>query len=354
MHRTLVVRLSKLNLTDSDHRYAVLEEPGIRRFMAESDSFYPADAANFTMAEQRTFYNRMCAHFRKPRPTAVAVEDRVCPGPGGPIPIRIYRPSPEAALPWLLYLHGGGFVVGGLDSHDDICAELADQSGLGVIAVDYRLAPEHRFPAAFDDCWAVLEALSNGSLGIEAHRIVIAGDSAGGNLAAALALRARDLGRPRLSGQILIYPGLGGDVSRGSFVEQADAPGLTTADVRYYKSVYVGPPEDPGHRSKLAYPLNETDYSALPPAFLVAAHWDPLRDDCVDYAARLTAAGVGVQVRHEPLLVHAFLRARHMSPAAAASFAAITEAARSLGHSGRLPPTETSPAVMARLDRATQ
>ena len=129
-------------------------------------------------------------------------------------------------------------------------------------------------------------------------------------------------------------------MTRGSFVEQATAPGLTTADVQYYRSVYVGPPENPGHRSKLAYPLNETDYAGLPPAFLVAAHWDPLRDDCADYAARLTAAGVAAQVRHEPLLVHADLRARHMSPAAAASFAATTEAVRSLGYSGRLPVVE--------------
>jgi acetyl esterase len=329
--------LSESNLSESGQRYAVLEEPGIRRFMAESDSFYPPDAVDLTMAQQRAFYERLCAHFRKPRPATIAVEDRGCPGPGGPIPIRIYRPSSKAALPWLLYLHGGGFVVGGLDSHDDICAELADRSGLGVVAVDYRLAPEHRFPAAFDDCWAVLQALGDGSLGMEADRIIVAGDSAGGNLAAALALRARDLGAPKLSGQILIYPGLGGDMSRGSFVEQANAPGLTTSDVRYYKSVYVGPPEDPGHGNKFAYPLNETDYAGLPPAFLVAAHWDPLRDDCVDYAARLTAAGVPALVRHEPLLVHAYLRARHMSEAAAASFAAITAAARALGHAGRLP-----------------
>jgi hypothetical protein len=116
-----------VRLNQSDQRYRMLEEPGIRRFMAESDSFFPPEAVDFTMAEQRAFYDRLCAHFRKPRPAGVAVEDRACPGPGGPIPIRIYRPSSEAALSWLLYLHGGGFVVGGLDSHDDICAELADQ-----------------------------------------------------------------------------------------------------------------------------------------------------------------------------------------------------------------------------------
>jgi acetyl esterase len=146
---------------------------------------------------------------------------------------------------------------------------------------------------------------------------------------------------------VLIYPGLGGDRTRGSYVEQAHAPGLTTADVQYYKSIYVGAPDDPNHRSKFAAPLNETGYAGLPPAFLVAAHWDPLRDDCVDYAARLTAAGVAAHVRHEPLLVHAFLRARHMSPAAAASFAAIAEAARSLAGSGTLPVT-AAPAAHER------
>jgi acetyl esterase len=346
-----VVRLSQAD------PYAVLEEPGIRRFMAESDSLYPADAVAFSMPEQRAFYHRLCAHFRKARPAGIAVDERTVAGPDGPIAVRIYRPSPEPALPALLYLHGGGFVVGGLDSHDDICAELAGRAGLAVVAVDYRLAPEHRFPAAFDDCWAVLAALAAGKLGLDPARLVVAGDSAGGNLAAALAMHARDLGGPRLAGQLLIYPGLGGDMSRGSYIEQAAAPGLTTADVAYYKSVYVGPPEAPSHRNKLASPLKETRYAGLPPAFLVAAHWDPLRDDCLDYAARLTAAGVAAQVRHEPLLMHAFLRARHMSPAAAASFAAIAEAARSLGRSGRLPMADTPmdpPGVMARLDQATQ
>ncbi|HUF45374.1 MAG TPA: alpha/beta hydrolase [Aestuariivirgaceae bacterium] len=320
-----------------DRTYAMLEEPGIRRFMAETERLFPADAVSFTMAEQRAFYDQLCAHFRKPRPPGVAVEDRDISGPDGPIPIRIYRPSTEPDLPVALYLHGGGYVVGGLDSHDDICAEIAAQAGLLVVAVAYRLAPEHRFPAAFDDCWAVLTAIAERELGFDTDRIVVGGDSAGGNLAAGLALRARDIGRPRLAGQILIYPGLGGDMSRGSHVEQAHAPGLTTDDVKYYRTVYVGPPDDPGHRSKFAYPLKETSYAGLPPAFLVAAHWDPLRDDCFDYAARLNAAGVAAQVRHEPLLVHAFLRARHMSKAAAASFAAIVEAARSLAWSGRLP-----------------
>src|SRR4029453_8969269 len=161
--------------------------------------------------------------------------------------------------------HGGGYVLGGLDSHDDICAEIASGGGVAVVAADYRLAPEHRFPPACEDCRAVrawIVAAGSGQ-GIDPARLVIGGDSAGGNLTAALALRAPDSGGPALAGQVLIYPGLGGDRRRGSYVEHANAPGLTTADTEYYRSVYIGPPDDPRHRSHLPHPLLETDYRGL-------------------------------------------------------------------------------------------
>jgi acetyl esterase len=240
---------------------------------------------------------------------------------------RRYRKLGIEDAPVLLYLHGGGFVVGGLDSHDDICAELCDGADIDVVAVRYRLAPEYPFPAAFEDGWEVLQAL-----GRTASRLIIGGDSAGGNLAAALAIKARDENGPKLAGQVLIYPGLGGDMSRGSYVSQAKAPGLSTTDVQYYRTVYKG------GGSKFSEPLRETNYAGLPPAFLVAAGLDPLHDDCFDYAAQLEAAKVPAQVRDEPLLVHAFLRARHMSRPARASFDAITEACASLANSGKLPP----------------
>ncbi len=322
-------------------RYAFLEEPGIRRFVIETEALYPADAVNFSIDEQRASYDRLCSHFRKPRPLGVEVDDGAVLGPAGPVPIRIYRRSEGFDGALLLYLHGGGFVLGGLDSHDDICAELCDRAYVTVVAVEYRLAPEHRFPAAFEDCLAVFNAIADGHMdfGLNPSRILIAGDSAGGNLAASLCLRLRDEGRRKPLGQILIYPGLGGDRSRGSYVQHANAPGLTTADTQYYKLVYVGPPDHPNHESKFAYPLKETNYRGLPPAFLVAAQWDPLRDDCFDYAHRLQTVGVVAQVRHESLLVHAFLRARHMSPAAAASFAAIVEAVKSLAETESLPGT---------------
>jgi len=308
-----------------EQKYAGLQDPGIRQFMIAGERFYPPDAVNFTMAEQRASYDRYCAHFRKPRPAGVTVSDFAV----GEVACRLYRTNGTPHPPVMLYLHGGSFVLGGLDSHDDICAEICDGADIAVVGVQYRLAPEHPFPAALDDGWAVLEYLAS-----RFPRIVVGGDSAGGNLAAALALKARDMGGPAISGQILIYPGLGGDMSRGSYVSQAEAPGLSTRDVAYYRSIYKGG----GH--KYAQPLRETDFSGLPPAFMVAAGLDPLHDDCETYEARLAAAGVPAHVRHEPLLVHAFLRARHMSEPAHDSFRAIVEAAFALAYHGSLPDDE--------------
>ncbi len=319
--------------------YPMLEDDGIRDFMVTTDRFYPPEALQAPAAEQRKYYNRLCAHFSQPHPHGITVHDLHVDGPGGPVPVRLYRPAAPAAPPVVFYVHGGGFVVGDLDSHDCICAELAAETGTAVIAAAYRLAPEHPFPAAFQDCRAVLAALPALATrhDLDATRLVIAGDSAGGNLTAALCMQARDTSGPPIRGQVLIYPGLGGDTTKGSYVQHANAPGLQTEDIHFYHDIYIGPPGHPNHRDKLAAPLLETDYTGLPPAFLVAAEWDPLRDDAFAYAERLTAAGVPAHVRHEPLLVHAFLRARHMSAPAAHSFAAIVTAIGSLAHRGCLP-----------------
>ena len=313
-------------MDETEQKYAWLEDPGIRDFLIAGERFYPPDAVSFTMAEQRAFYDRYCAHFRKPRPPGVTATDVAYAG----VPCRHYRPAGAVDAPLLLYLHGGGFVLGGLDSHDDVCAELCAGARIEVVAVAYRLAPEHPFPAAFEDGWAALKAVAATNA-----EIIVGGDSAGGNLAAALALKARDEEAPRLKGQVLIYPGLGGDMAAGSYLTQAHAPGLSTSDVRYYRDTYRG------GGSKFAEPLRETDYHGLPPAFLVAAALDPLHDDCFAYAERLTTAGVPALVRDEPLLVHAFLRARNMSVPARASFDAITAACASLAHRGTLPAERT-------------
>jgi acetyl esterase len=288
-------------------KYPSVKDEGIRRFLAEGEKLYPADAVNFTMAQQREFYNKFCAHFDYPHPAGIITHDFKV----GEISCRTYKPKTPTAK--LLYLHGGGYVVGGIASHDSICAEIADHAQVEVTAVEYRLAPEHPFPAAFDDCWAVLNHLGP---------CIVAGDSAGGNMTAALCLKSRDVDGHKIKAQILIYPGLGGDMTKGSYITQANAPGLTTKDVMFYRDTYKGAPH------KYAEPLRETNYVNLPPAFMVAACLDPLHDDCTDYAAELKAAGIEAEIRDEPLLIHAFLRARHMSEPAKQSFAAIITAIR--------------------------
>jgi acetyl esterase len=307
-------------------------DPGILRFLSETAAFYPDNAVDFSMVEQRAFYDALCRHFRKPRPEGVAVVDATIAGPTGPIPVRRYAPS-QSDAPRLLYLHGGGYVLGSLDSHDDICAELSDRARVRVIAVHYRLAPEHRFPAALDDVLAVYSRLIEEERGM----LTVAGDSAGGNLAAALSLHVRDHGLPVPGGQVLIYPALGGDMSRGSYVERAHAPGLSTADVAWYGRTYLGDAALTSRSRGYAYPLQAADHHRLPAAFLLGCEWDPLRDDVIDYARALVAAGVPVRVRIEPQLVHAFLRARHMSDPARNAFTAIVEAVAALAHCGRLP-----------------
>jgi acetyl esterase len=298
-------------------KYAGLKDPGIRAFMIAGERFYPADAVNFSMAEQREFYDKCCAHFRKPRQGGIIATDFLV----GAVPCRLYRPAPDRTFPVMLYLHGGGYVLGGLESHDDVCAEISGRARIAVVGVQYRLAPEHPFPAAFDDVWVVLQYLAK-----RYERIIVGGDSAGGNLAAAIALKARDEGGPKISGQVLIYPGLGGNITSGSYITQGNAPGHTTKDVLYYREIYNGG----GH--KYAEPLRETDFRNLPEAFMVAAGLDPLCDDCENYAAKLCNAEVTAEVRHEPLLVHAFLRARHMSEPARESFSAIVTATRKFAY----------------------
>lgn len=287
-------------------------EEGILAFHRRCEEFYPADAVDASIGEQRKWYDALCAEFDAPSPAGLTREDaRV----EGRIPIRRYRPADVSTETRIYYIHGGGFVVGSLDSHDAICAELADFARAELVSVDYRLAPEHVWPAAFDDCYAVLrELLSDG------RPVVVAGDSAGGNLSAGIVLKARAERLRGIVGQVLVYPGLGGDLVSGSYAEMADAPGLTTTDVAYYRDILKAPSSD-----AFAAPLAETDLSGLPPAYITGAFFDPLRDDARIYAARLAAAGVNVTFREEPQMIHAWLRARHRSEGARAGFRRLAE-----------------------------
>ena len=283
----------------------------MRDFIARTDAAYPPDAAIRSIAEQRGFYDAMCALFDRPHPPGLRAEDRRIGG----VPCRIYTPEGAREGVTVIYYHGGGFVVGGLESHDAICAELAQGAGLRLIAVDYRLSPEHRHPAAFNDALAVAAAVPGPK--------VLAGDSAGGNLAAAVAAQLRGI-----IGQVLIYPGLGGALSLPSYTRHAEAPMLTLADVEFYAGVrFDSPPAVP---DPTAAPLAAVDFAGLPPSAIFIAECDPLASDGVEYAARLAEAGVAVALTEEPGLVHGYLRARHMAEGARASFARIVAALRDL------------------------
>ncbi len=290
------------------------EEEGILKFLEICSSVYSDDAVSQSIAAQRAQYDALCARFSLPVPNGLMFADSVIRG----VRTRRYRPVKVTTPTLLLYLHGGGFVVGSLESHHAICAEIAEFAGAELVAVDYRLAPEHLWPAQTDDGFTVLSALAESG-----QRIVLIGDSAGGNLAAGLAVRAAQTGISSIAGQVLIYPALGGDLSKGSYIEMAEAPGLTTTDVAYYREVLQAPQDDP-----VAAPLNSASVKGLPPAFITAAAFDPVRDDARNYAARLAEAGVEVWFREEPQMVHAWLRARHMSDGALAGFRAVCEAVR--------------------------
>lgn len=273
-------------------------------FVALSSSFAPQDSS---LAAQREAYRRMAAAFDRPRSVHLEVRDLHL----GAVPVRRYRPRgamPEAGWPCLLYLHGGGWALGDLDSHDLVCAELAARVGVVVVAVAYRLAPEHPFPAGLLDCQAVWQALRSDQLDIrlDQRRLAVAGDSAGGNLAVALCLALRAAGQPQPCAQALIYPGLSPQ-PLPSHLSCADAPLLSRVDLEACLDGYLsgaGPRADP-----LALPLAAADFIGLPPALVMVAEHDPLRDDGVLYAQRL--AGDGVAVCFEPGrgLVHGCLRA---------------------------------------------
>ncbi|QND67305.1 alpha/beta hydrolase [Mesorhizobium loti] len=303
--------------------YKTLIDAETWAFIEKTNSYYPSDTIDYTIAQQREIYDRMCREFFAGYPEGVAVETSAIATPTHDIPIRIYRSTREAAVT-VLYVHGGGFILGGLDSHDDVCAELCARTGYEVVSVDYRLAPEHLHPAAFDDAMSAFEwAAAN-----RPHPIVLCGDSAGGNLAAAVSHATRGHAK-RPIGQVLIYPGLGGDRSTGSYVTHAEAPMLTMRDLEFYKHIRTGGQDRSGDAT-LA-PLADTDFSNLPPTVLITAQCDPLSSDGETYRDRIVAAGGRATWFEEPGLVHGYLRARHTVGRARASFTRIADAVAALG-----------------------
>jgi acetyl esterase len=234
------------------------------------------------------------------------VEDRAIPGPAGDIPVRIYTPDGDPPLPLLVYYHGGGWVLGNLDQVDATCRELANAAGCVVVSVDYRLAPEHTYPAAAEDSYAAFRWVADNAsaLGGDSRRIAMGGDSAGGNLAAVVCLMAKERGGPSPSFQALVYPVTDHSFETASYRDNAEGYLLTTTAMRWFWDQYLNEPGE--GRQPYASPLRAEDLSGLPPALIITAEFDPLRDEGEAYGERLRQAGVPVVVSRYDGMIHGF------------------------------------------------
>jgi acetyl esterase len=262
-----------------------------------------------TPAEARAFYLQGRVVTNPEPPELKSVTPLAIPSPAGTIPARVYTPmklrQANGLAPCLVFFHGGGWVIGDLDSHDVVCRKLADEGGLIVISVDYRLAPEHKFPAAVDDAIAATQWIADNAkaLGIDAARLMVGGDSAGGNLAAVVAIAARDGNGPAIAGQLLIYPATDFAMTHPSHREPETSILLTHSVIRWFRDHYLGDADGNDWR---ASPARVTKLAGLPPAYVLTAGADPLRDEGDEYARRLKEAGVAVTYRHFPGQFHGF------------------------------------------------
>ena len=263
-----------------------------------------------TPAEARAFYLQGRVVTNPEPPELKSVAPLSIPSPAGAIPSRIYTPvklrQADGLAPCLVFFHGGGWVIGDLDSHDVVCRKLAHEGELIVISVDYRLAPEHKFPAAVDDAITATAWIAGNAsrLGIDASRLMVGGDSAGGNLAAVVALAARDGNGPKIAGQVLIYPATDFAMTHPSHQEPETSILLTHTVIKWFRDHYLNSPAD-GHDWR-ASPARAETMAGLPPAYVMTAGADPLRDEGNEYAERLQAAGVPVTFKTFPGQFHGF------------------------------------------------
>ena len=276
--------------------------------------------ASGTPEQAREGFRAMTYGIRDPAtlPQVGSVEERTVPGPAGPVPVRIYRPGGERPVPTVVFLHGGGYVIGDLDTHDDHARLLCRDVDAVVVSVDYRLAPEHPFPAGFEDCFAAYRHVVDhvDHLGGDVARLAVAGDSAGGNLSAAVALAAHEHGLP-LAAQLLLYPGVDfdEDAPHPSRTENATGYFLTEDDMRWFGDHYIS--DAALRRHPRASVLHAPDLAGVAPAIVATAEYDPLRDEGEAYAAALDKAGVQVSVHRYAGLIHGFFGLGLLSEAAA-------------------------------------
>lgn len=274
-----------------------------------------------SVGEQRESWNAYAARLSRPHPDTLDVRDTVASNSGLSVPVRIYRPKAAAGLtPCMLYMHGGGYMLGDLDSSDSIAWGFAAETGATVISVDYRLTPEHPWPAGFDDCWtALLWAVAQGpAIGIDPGRLVVGGDSAGGRFAASLSQKAKIEGGPRIRAQAVIYANAGPIPDAGSMVDFATGFGLTAARTTEFGQLLF--PDGPWLDDPVAFPVMADDLEGLPPTLVHMAEFDPIRDAGRAYAAKLVLAGNDVTVRTARGMIHGFMRARFTGAQAAAEY----------------------------------
>ncbi|MBF6568143.1 MAG: alpha/beta hydrolase [Candidatus Binataceae bacterium] len=273
---------------------------------------------DFAPVQARAEFARRMGFFRRGEPEAVGrIEDLTIAGPHGPIPIRLYYPKAKPPIGAAMFFHGGGWVIGNLETHDSTCRERANGSGVMVAAVDYRLAPENKFPAAADDCYAATEWIAEhaADLGYPAGRLAVSGDSAGGNLAAVVALMARDRRGPLLRYQLLIYPALDPELKAASHSEfDRDGYVLSRADMVWFWNHYLRNQDDVAN--SYVNPARAKNLAGLPPALVITAGFDPLRDEGEAYAELLRKAGVPVECTRYGGLTHGFFNmASHIDEA---------------------------------------
>jgi acetyl esterase len=278
-------------------------DPQAHAFLAAIAEQNPPAWEDLTPEEGRKAFTGLAEVFGT-GPEVHRVEDRNLPGSIG---VRIYRPAAEAALPAVMYFHGGGWVLGDLNTHDTLCRRLAAGSGSVVISVEYRRPPEHKFPGALNDCFEATRYVADhaGELGVDAKRVAVAGDSAGGNLAAAVALRARDEGGPAIHSQWLIYPVIDRQFDTGSYQSFAEGHALTRANMEWFWDQYLMGQADA--LDPYAAPGQAKSLAGLPPAHVITAEFDVLRDEGESYASRLKAAGVPVTLRRYDGMLHGFI-----------------------------------------------
>ena len=296
-----------------EEKYRKLLDKEMLDFVEKTESLYSSNSINSTTEDHRKKYNEMAEFFYSGRPSNLNVADEVV----SHVPIRSYMPEPEGSVT-IFYMHGGGFILGGLDSHDDVCSELADLTKMKVISIDYSLAPEFSFCDALEDCIKVIEKMSPSD-----SSIVLVGDSAGGTLAANLSVHFRDTEMPNILGQVLIYPGLGGDSNKGSYVRHANAPLLSRNEIEFYRDIIFPNPSKGEFRSGLV--LQSKDFENLPNTIVFSAEFDPLSDEGGEYCKKIRKAGGRSKWYLELGLVHGYLRARHSSKKARASFVRIKD-----------------------------